>query len=262
MTETPVDSFAKEISRIFRDRSLPRIEAVDMQALSLKEAYAVQEKYLATRIAGGERFIGYKVGCTSPAIRGQLGLSQPICGRLLDPHLYHDGAILNIEDYVDCALEAELVLHLRIDLDGGNLETAYLRSAISAVSPGIEIHNCRFWYGPPTSQELIASNGIHAGLVLGAAQPLAPEVDLARERTSLAVNQVEVDSGYGVDLMDGGGPVASLRWLLTHLRERKQGLRAGDLVIPGSATKLIPVKAGDAAEAVFTNFGVCRATFR
>ena len=70
------------------------------------------------------------------------------------------------------------------------------------------------------------------------------------------------DSGVGADLMDGRGPIESLRWLLNHLRERNLGLRAGDLVIPGSATKLIPVKAGDLAEAVFTNFGVCRATFR
>jgi len=262
MGETSIDGFAKEITGIFRDHRLMRTGAIDIQALSLEQAYAVQEKYLATRIASGERFIGYKVGCTSPAIRGQLGLSQPICGRLLDPHLYHDGATLSIEDYVDCALEAELVFHLRIDLDGCNLETAFLRSAISAVSPGIEIHNCRFWYGTPTSQELIASNGIHAGLVIGAAQPLLPEVDLTRERTSLTVNHVEIDSGFGADLMDGRGPVESLRWLLNHLRERNLGLRAGDLVIPGSATKLIPVKAGDLAEAVFTNFGVCRATFR
>ena len=262
MGETSVDVFAKEIIGIFRDHHLTRTGAIDIRALSLEEAYAVQEKYLATRIAGGERFIGYKVGCTSPAIRGQLGLSQPICGRLLAPHLHQDGATLSIEDYVDCALEAELVFHLGIDLDGNNLETAHFRSAITAVSPGIEIHNCRFWYGAPTSQELIASNGIHAGLVIGAAQPLPPEVDLTRERTSLTVNQVEMDSGVGADLMDGRGPIESLRWLLNLLRKRNLGLCAGDLVIPGSATKLIPVTAGDVAEARFTHFGLCRAAFR
>jgi 2-keto-4-pentenoate hydratase len=262
MQESLVNRFAREITEIFRDHHPTRITDIDIRSLSLTEAYAVQEKYLATRIAAGERFIGYKVGCTSPAIRGQFGLSQPIVGRLLAPHLYQDGAKLNLDDYVDCALEAELVFHLGIDLDGSNLETAHLRSAISAVSPGIEIHNYRFWYGTPSSQELIASNGIHAGLVVGAAYPLLHEVDLNQERTSLIINELEMHSGVGADLMDGGGPIQSLRWLVNHLRERNLGLRAGDLVIPGSATKLIKVKDGDLAEAHFTNFGLCRAIFR
>ena len=42
--------------------------------------------------------------------------------------------------------------HARSD-DGGY--------AIDFVAPGIEIHNYRFWFGDPTIQELIASNGIH-----------------------------------------------------------------------------------------------------
>jgi 2-keto-4-pentenoate hydratase len=257
-----VHIFAKEITEIYRNHHLARTSAGDPRAFSLEQAYAVQEMYLATRIASGERFMGYKVGCTSSAIRAQFGLSQPICGRLLAPHLYQDGATLYPEDYVNCALEAELVFHLGSDLHGDNLETAYLRSAISAVSPGIEIHNWRFWYGAPTLQELIASNGIHAGLVIGSPQPLPPDLDLTRECTSLRVNEVEQDAGSGADLMEGRGPLESLRWLLTHLRQRDLVLRAGDLVIPGSATKLVPVVAGDVAEARFTHFGVCRATFR
>ena len=262
MPEALIDSFAKEITGIYRNHDLTRTSPGDLPAFSLEQAYAVQERYLAARIAGGERFIGYKVGCTSPAIRAQFGLSQPICGRLLAPHLYQDGANLYLEDYVNCALEAELVLHLGMDLHGDNLETAYLQSAISAVSPGIEIHNWQFWYGAPTLQELIASNGIHAGLVIGRPQPLPADLDLTRECTSLRVNEVEQDAGFGADLMEGRGPLESLRWLLTHLRQRDLALRAGDLIIPGSATKLIPVIAGDVAEARFTHFGACRATFR
>jgi 2-keto-4-pentenoate hydratase len=262
MPGTLVDNFAKEITGIYRNHHLTRTSPDDLRTFSLEQAYAVQEMYLAARIESGERFIGYKVGCTSPAIRAQFGLSQPICGRLLAPHLYQDGATLYIEDYVNCALEAELVFHLGSDLHGDNLETAYLRSAISAVSPGIEIHNWRFWYGTPTLQELIASNGIHAGLVIGPPQPLPPELDLTQERTSLRVNEVEQDAGFGADLMEGRGPLESLRWLLTHLRQGNLALRAGDLIIPGSATKLVPVIAGDVAEARFTHFGVCRATFR
>jgi len=245
---------------IFRDHSLQRTTNLEVQSLSIEDAYAAQDKYLAARIAAGERPVGYKVGCTSPAIRAQFGLAEPICGRLMAPRIYSDGVTLDINDYFDLALEPELVFHIGEDLDGTNLETAHLRGAISAISPGIEVHNYRFWYGRPTSQELIFSNGIHAALVVGAKFELPPKLDLAQEWTSLIVNGVEAASGIGAEVM--GGPLESLRWLLTHLRQHQNGLRAGDLVIPGSATKLVRVGAGDHAVSQFTHFGACRANFR
>jgi 2-keto-4-pentenoate hydratase len=177
----------------------------------------------------------------------------------MSPRIYTDGVTLDISDYIECALEPELVLHIGSELNGSNLETSQLRRAISAVSPGIEVHNYRFWYGRPTSQELIASNGIHAALVVGRKYNLSPDLDLTQERTTLFVNGVEAASGVGAEIM--GGPLESLRWLLTHLQRRNQGLRAGDLVIPGSAAKLVHVSKGDVAEARFTSFGTCRVSF-
>lgn len=262
MSESLVEVFAKEIGEIFREHHLTRSAAIDIRKLSINEAYAVQEWFLAGRIAHGERPVGYKVGCTSPAIRAQLGLSQPICGRLMWPHVYRDGATLCVNEWADCGLEAELVLRIGRDLDGSNLETEHLRSAIAAVSPGIEVHNYRFWYGSPSSQELIASNGIHAAIVIGVPQELPAELDLGEVRTALVVNDVEVSFGFAAELMDGGGPIESLRWLINYLSGRNQVLRAGDLVIPGAATELITVKTGDLAEARFTHFGCCRANFR
>jgi|HubBroStandDraft_1064217.scaffolds.fasta_scaffold01019_2 2-keto-4-pentenoate hydratase len=259
MNDSTIQRFATEILGIFRNHVLERTSDEDIQGLSLDDAYAVQEKYLAARIAAGDRAVGYKVGCTSPAIRTQFVLTEPVCGLLIAPHIYHDGERLDINDYIDCALEPELVLHIGMDLDGSNLESSYLQGAITAISPGVEVHNYRFWYGRPTHQELIASNAIHAALVVGAKYEYGSEIDLTKERTTLLINNVEVAAGFGAEIM--GGPVESLRWLLTHLRKSKKALRMGDLVIPGSATKLVPVAAGDSAEARFTHFGSCRVTF-
>jgi len=254
-----IESFATEMAGIFSRHRLNRLGTADIRRLSLDQAYAIQEKFLATRLAQGERAVGYKVGCTSPAIRTQFGLSEPICGRLMFPQVYDDGASLAFDDYVDCALEPELVLHIGSDLDGSNLENARLREAIAAVSAGIEVHNFRFWYGKPSSQELIASNGIHAALVVGRKYELLPEIDLTEERTTLLVNGVEQATGVGAEIM--GGPLESLRWLLTHLSRRNRRLHAGELVIPGSAAKLVNVSKGDVAEARITHFGSCRASF-
>lgn len=255
-----IERCTRQIIAILHEHSPQRENPVDIRALSIEEAYAVQEQYLATRAAVGEQFIGYKVGCTSSAIRDQFGLSEPICGRLLAPYIHRNGDALPINHYLDCALEAELVFHIGSDLDGRILGTDYLRSAIVGVSPGIEIHNYRFHCGHPSLQELIASNGIHAGLVIGDAKPLC-NADLGQERSTLTVNGLEMASGDGANLMEGRGPIESLRWLLVHLRKRNSVLKAGSLVIPGSAAKLVGIKGGDVAEARFTSFGVCRATF-
>jgi 2-keto-4-pentenoate hydratase len=259
MRESVIDLFAAEMAGIFCDHQLKRHTDVDIETISLDQAYEVQGKFLATRLADGERLAGYKVGCTSPAIQTQFRLYEPICGRLLQSRIYGNGKILNIENFIDCALEPELVFHIGSELDGSNLEAEFLRAAISSVSPGIEIHNYRFWYGRPTSQELIASNGIHAGLVVGQGQALPSHLNLALERTTLLINGKEAASGTGAEIM--GSPINSLRWLLTHLRKRGQKLRAGELVIPGSAAKLVHVHRGDVARAVFTDLGSCEASF-
>jgi len=259
MDKSLIETFAREIAGTFRLHRLERAGTADIRMLSLDEAYAVQEKFLAERLAAGERAVGYKVGCTSPAIRTQFGLSEPICGRLIAPRVYNDGVKLDINEYVDCALEPELVLHIGSDLDGSDLEASHLRRAISAVSPGIEVHNYRFWYGNPSSQELIASNGIHAALVVGRKYELPCKLDLTAELTTLFVNGTETATGIGAEIM--GGPIESLRWLLINIRRRDRTIRAGDLVIPGSAAKLVHVKGGDIAEARFTHFGSCRVNF-
>jgi 2-keto-4-pentenoate hydratase len=122
---------------------------------------------------------------------------------------------------------------------------------------GIELHNHRFWYGAPTSQELIASNGIHAGLVVGTELPVPRDLDLDRETASLAVNGLTKASAPCLEIM--GGPLRSVRWLARHTASRGLKLRAGELIIPGSAVELIRVRAGDSIEARISNVGTCRA---
>ncbi len=48
--------------------------------ISIAEAYAVQDRVAEMRVQRGEEVVGFKVGCTSEAIRSQFGLSEPISG--------------------------------------------------------------------------------------------------------------------------------------------------------------------------------------
>lgn len=220
---------------------------IDIRSITFDEAYEIQEKVIAERIAEGETHVGYKVGCTSRAIQSQFGLEERISGHLMEPHIHPDPAKLDIGSFVDCAVEPEFVLHIGSDLE------------VNAVSAGIELHNYRFVHGEPSSQELIASNGIHAGLVVGRERIPLDEIDLDLEGVGLFVNGNLAGSGIGAEIM--GGPMQSFAWLARHLARRGKQIRAGQMVIPGSAVPLVSVKAGDVVEARFTHLGRCTATF-
>jgi 2-keto-4-pentenoate hydratase len=211
------------------------------------------------RVSRGETVVGYKVGCSSKAIREQFALSEPICGRLMAPHVYRGETTLDWNDYVSLAVEPEFVLQIGQDVRSEVEDEKGLVDAIQWVAPGIELHNYKFWFGEPTSQELVASNGIHAGLVVGEPQVTPAEVDFDLEGVGLFRNSQLEASVIGAEIM--GGPLKSLRWLANHLLRHGEHLQAGQLVIPGSPVKLVSVEPGDRIAASFTRVGSVSATF-
>jgi len=52
-----------------------------------------------------------------------------------------------------------------------------------------------------------------------------------------------------------GNPLNSLAWIANHLGSRGLALRAGDLVMSGSVSRLLPARAGDTVRATFTRLG-------
>ncbi|HVE16424.1 MAG TPA: fumarylacetoacetate hydrolase family protein [Chthoniobacterales bacterium] len=253
--EGTIARHVREMCRIFRTHAQGETLG-KIDALTLEEAYAVQDGFVADRMITSGRIVGWKVGCTSAAIRRQFGLEQPISGRLFEREIASDGAELPLERYVDCAVEPELVFRLGADLKG-NITKRQAAQAIETIAVGIELHNYRFWYGTPSSQELIASNGIHAGLIVGRERPWSEQLDLPAETASLQVNGATKASAPCSEIM--GGPLRSVQWLSEHAASRGLTLRAGELIIPGSAVELISVREGDSIEARFSTLGSCRA---
>jgi 2-keto-4-pentenoate hydratase len=256
----PVSEFAQEMLEVFRTHRLVRRSEGLIGELTLEEAYRVQDEVIESRIQSGEQVIGWKIGCTSRAIQQQFGLGQPISGRLLAPHSYQDGDTVALSNYADCAVEPEMVLRLGKSIDGSDLTERTLLEAIESIAPGIELHNYRFWHGSPTSQELIASNGIHAAIVRGPAVAFDPKMDLDLEGVGIFVDGNLEASGIGAEIM--GGPIKSLMWLAQHVQKRGQMLRAGEIIIPGSAVKLVSVRPGQSVEARFTRIGSCHVMLR
>ncbi len=257
--DVDLDDFVDELLNFSRTKRFQRKGKLPISALTLDQAYEVQSRLVRRHIRRGKRAAGYKVGCTSRAIREQFRLSEPVTARLLHPHVYIGNTRLSWEDYVGCAVEAELVFGIGRDVTTPFRDREEARAAIDFVSPGIEVHNRHFLYGEPTTQELIAGNGIHAGLVVGDRKTQADDLDLEMEGVGLFLDGELKASGISAETM--GSPLSSLVWLAQKLIARGEILRAGDLVIPGAPVKLVDVPRGSVVRSCFTNCGEVQADF-
>ena len=145
------------------------------------------------------------------------------------------------------------------DLEGKELSEETLIDAIEYISPGIEIHNYKFWNTPPTLQELICSNGIHAGLVVGGAKSGPDKFSSKQESFMVYKDDLLAEKGDASEIM--GGPLNSLRWLIRRLTMRNETLRSGSLVIPGSPVKLINIEENTELTVVIENVGKVAVSF-
>ena len=213
----------------------------------------------ALRAARGETPAGYKVGCTSPAVRDQLGLTEPIFAPIFSSRFHPDGVTLSAADFASCAVEPELVLTIGEDLEGTGLPTERLRGAIQEVRVGIELHHFHFWAGAVSAQELVCSGGMHAGLVVGARAMLPDGLGLNNERMSVRVDGVEAEAAPASEIM--GGPLRSLAWLLDALCRHGCGLAAGSVVIPGAPVALVRIDGPGQVEVEVRGVGVATARF-
>jgi len=232
-----IELLADKFMQAFYERAWSGALEPPVSDLSLDEAYAVQDLVADMRVRRGEQIVGFKVGCTSEAIRTQFGLTEPISGRLFNPHVFEEGITVDFNDYVNCAIEPEMVLTIGVDLSGRDLPYDQLIDAIQHVSAGIELHNFRFWFTPPTSQELICSGGIHAGLIVGKTRVSPENLSFQSEVFSVRKDGELITEAPASEIM--GGPIHSLRWLVDSLTARGSCLKKGSLVIPGSPVELI-----------------------
>ena len=256
---TPIDILAENFFNAFYEKAWLGGEGPPVNQISISDAYEVQDLVAQKRIGIGEEVAGFKVGCTSRAIRSQFGLNEPIYGRLFQPHIFQENVRLDWRNYVNCAIEPEMVIKIGSELTGIDLSDEKLIDAIEYVSPGIEIHNLKFWYSTPSLQELICSGGIHAGLVIGD-EKVSPRILQFRDKVFYVYKDDKlITLAPASEIM--GGPLNSLRWLVGNLTTKGKSLKSGSLVIPGSPVKLVNIDRNTELKVMIENVGSIIAYF-
>jgi len=214
--------------------------------LDMAQGYELQSAVSQLRCGRGERLIGYKVGCTSPTIRAQLGIDHCVTGRLYDSEQHESGAVLSRERFANLAIEGELAVELSHEPNekdfrgsGTNVE---IPTCVARIFPVIELHNLVMRGERPSAGELIANNAIHAGVVAGTG---VHRNDICGEQPRDSAALSIFADGQLLDKCAGPALIqtinSSLKWLTEAVRERGERLSAGQTILTGSIPSLIPI---------------------
>ena len=220
---------------------------------SAAEAYQLQIEIANLRIARGERLAGYKIGCVSDVVRNQLGMDSPLFGHVFSSEIRRSGAELDPVGFANLAIEGEFAVRLASDVADSDWMRNHKAEALAAAFPVIELHNYVL-RGQQRALELIANNGLHAGVVIPAEETVVNDPDRLRE-ASISV----LRNGHTIGQTTGnaipGGPFGALCQIVDQLGLYGIRLKKDQLVLTGSPLPLYPVMPGDSIEVLTGGLG-------
>lgn len=220
--------------------------------LSLDAAHGICEANMAKRYEDGEKLVGYKVGFTNIPVREQMGLPDSTYGHITDRMVVQNHSELNMRELIAPKIECEICFRLGRDLgEGATLEEVL--EATEAVAAAYEICDARIrdWKCP--YPDFLADNGFSARIVPGDIWLPLSGLDVLEEAVTLKQDGRQLSQGQGRNAM--GHPANAVVWLANKLGQRGQTLHAGQLVMTGTLTPILPIDRGSLYTAKYTNLG-------
>lgn len=254
MTDPNLKGLARSLGDAWTNAGTVPAPTSAAPALTVDDAYAVQEMVIAERLARGRSRAGWKLGLTSADPP-----TTPIVGTLLDDMVVATGTELALASLVGPQVEAEIVVHIGETIDR-QVSTEELASGPHRIGPGIEVIDYRTVdsTGPI---DWIADNSTVAYAVV--ADPVdVRETDPVAISASLYGDGVFLAEGDGKKVM--GNPLAAVSWLSGHLVSRGLALEEGHIILTGSISGHHPVAGGKSSEftADFGGLGKVAVVFR
>jgi 2-keto-4-pentenoate hydratase len=227
--------------------------------LTLDQAYAICEENLEKRLQAGERVAGFKVGFTNVAVREKMGLPDSTYGYITDRMVLRSGGQLMMTDVIAPKIECEICFKLGKDLKGTQLTLEDALWATESVSASFEICDTRIkdWKCP--YPDFFADNGFSCRVVLPGRWLPIKGLDLLNETVTLKKNGEKLAEGKGE--LAFGNPAKAVSWLAGKLAARGRELKAGQFVMTGTLTPIMPIEKGATYTAEFSTLGEVIFTF-
>ncbi|MCS6881680.1 MAG: fumarylacetoacetate hydrolase family protein [Oscillochloridaceae bacterium] len=222
------------------------------------DAYAIQNELLRLHLANGATLAGWKAGATNPGAQATFELRDAVYGRLLSERRLSSGVTLPMAALIHPRVECEVAFVLARDLSGPGVTPEAALAAVQGMVAAFEIVDSRTTGWAAKMPELIADNVFQARYVLSERVVPVTDVDLAALEVVLFRNGQEAARARGASVL--GSPANALAWMANRIAAHGHALRAGQVVLAGSLTPLVPCAPGDTFEAVFDHLGPIRVT--
>lgn len=213
------------------------------------DGMSAQGRRRADLLAGGARSTGWKAGLGTAAAMDRVATGAPVAGFLTDATHVADGGRVTLDGWTAPTFEPELAI--RVDADvAAEASLDDVAAAVGAIAPAIELVDL----GPPDDLvAVLAGNVFHRAYLVGAWTPASAD-DVAAARLDVAIDDAkratEVDPAAAL-----GDLVAVVRSVAAQAALAGAGLRAGELVITGSAIPAIALAGGETLTVTLTGRG-------
>ncbi|WP_298597557.1 2-oxopent-4-enoate hydratase [Zoogloea sp.] len=211
--------------------------------ITIEDAYQIQQRMIQRRLDAGETIIGKKIGVTSKVVMDMLKVNQPDFGMMTSGMVFNEGEAIDTSTMIAPRAEAEVAFVLKSDLMGPGVTAADVLRATDCVLPCFEIVDSRIQDWKIKIQDTVADNASCGVLVLGGRRKSPRDIDLALAGMVLEKNGELISTSTGAAVQ--GSPVNAVAWLANTLGALGIGLKAGEVILSGSQSPLVPVKAGD-----------------
>jgi 2-keto-4-pentenoate hydratase len=244
-----------------RRRRFERLRG-ELAPASLDEAYEVQDEvHRLFQDAGWGELAGHKIALTSKPIQELCGVDQPAGGAIFARTVHTSPATVRLADFMHLGLEFELGVRLGADLpaSGAPHTRESVAAAVATCMPAFELIEDRGAdYGDLDAASILTDKCWCGGVVLGPEVADWRRLDLTSAPVLLIWNGEVVDRGVTGAAM--GHPFEGLAWLANLLASRGRAMKAGEIVITGSALRTRFPEAGD--EVTYRIDGLGEATVR
>lgn len=248
------DEAAAILWKAFEEKRQQPPLSVTFPEMDMTDAYRIQERFVAARIAAGHTIGGYKIGLTSKAMQELAGVDEPDYGALLDFFFVENGAALASSDYIRPAVEIEIAFVMRDPLSGPGVTAADVIAATDYIVPAIELVDFRLDLKNRRKgiYDTVADLASCGAVILGGNRKSLGDVDLHEVAGRLVKNGETIEEGQATAVM--GTPVNAIVWLANKLYEiGGVAFEPGHVILSGSFIKITSARPGDRFRAEFDN---------
>ena len=246
LSEKQINDLVNQLHQAWENASqIPPITD-SVPKITVEEAYQIQLKLMAKRIAEGEAVVGKKIGITAKVVMKMLGVDQPDFGHLMSGMEFQESQSLPFNKFCQPKGEGEIAFLLKKDLTGPGITRDQIIEATECVMPAFEIVDSRIQDWNIKIQDTIADNASAGAFVIGSSRTSLKGLDLATCGMVLKKNGVIIGTGNGAATLDH--PLNAVGWLANTLGSLGMSLKAGEIILSGSLSVMFPIQSGDSLE--------------